>query len=322
MTNRIELALEMIEEINNSEKKALEFPVTEKTKTENEFLKARESHCGLLNLTEGQVLLPDITSGVGRAIVSIGSAQLRGASLLISLEGLLPDIVELPDQGQVVGSFAVCETVDGFYKLLDLAGVWPINFPRPSSIARAIERKSKSAGKAYRYVHDSDRDGKIAGQPLVGLYNDADKESIAEYWTFRQGKKDNVSVFSAPASYILGVAALEAAWRRQKPKKQSTQQYNENGEPIDADGNVIIDDKIKALNMADADLLLASVEMYKEDAALAKADLESAKASNLALRGTLAAVRDKLAELQSESDKKKIVSRLTAICAELAKLSN
>ena len=34
MTNKIELAIEMIEEINNSEKKAFEFPETERDKNE------------------------------------------------------------------------------------------------------------------------------------------------------------------------------------------------------------------------------------------------------------------------------------------------
>lgn len=180
----------------------------------------------------------------------------------------------------------------GWYRLekKEKDGSIKYSYPTASSFRKAVARWQAKGSPANATVAVAYK--KIDGSLSL---SQAD-ENVVTWWANKNA--------AAPAFYIKGVEALEAAWRRVRNKMDA---------PI---GSLKIrqtqNPARKLLSMSPNDLQEALIDARKM-----RAEIE---ASNKELRDKLASLRDKLATLHSDSkaDKKAIQARLLSICAELA----
>lgn len=180
----------------------------------------------------------------------------------------------------------------GWYRLekKEKDGSVKYSYPTASSFRKAVARwqakgspDGSSVAVAYKRL-----DGSLS-------LSAADEDAIV-WWANKNA--------SAPAYYIKGVEALEAAWRRVRNKLDApigapkTRQARQN--PAQ-----------KLLTMSVNDLQEALIDAREK-----RAEIE---ATNKELRDKLESLRDKLASLRDDAnaDKKTIQARLLTICAEL-----
>ncbi len=168
------------------------------------------------------------------------------------------------------------------------------SFPTASSFRKAVARwkaKGSPDGAAVAVAYK-----RFDGSLSLSSGDDDDDDAII-WWANKNA--------SAPAYYIKGVEALEAAWRRVR---------NKNDAPIGAP-------KSRQVRQNPAQKLLAlSVDELQEALISAREKHAEMAATNKALRDKLTTLRDKLTTLRDDnkSDKKAIQARLISICAEIA----
>lgn len=180
----------------------------------------------------------------------------------------------------------------GWYRLekKEKDGSVKYSYPTASSFRKAVARwqakgspDGASVAVAYKKI-----DGSIS-------LSSPDEDAIV-WWANKNA--------SAPAYYVKGVEALEAAWRRVRNKMDA---------PIGAP-------KARQTQQSPAQKLLTmNVDDLQEALIDAREKRAEVEASNKELRDKLASLRDKLVSLRDDSkaDKKAIQARLLTICAEL-----
>lgn len=182
----------------------------------------------------------------------------------------------------------------GWYRLekKQADGSIKYSYPTASSFRKAVARWQAKGSPEDAPVATAYK--KIDGSLSLSA---ADEDAIV-WWS--NGKA------SAPAFYVKGVEALEAAWRRVRNKMDApigvpkTRRVHQNAAQ-------------RLLTMSVSDLQEALIDAREK-----RAEIE---ATNKELRDKLASLRDKLASLRDDAkaDKKTIQARLLSICAELAK---
>ena len=231
----------------------------------------------------GSIFSPEISGDTAAAqIYALGQHTERGEELVRKL-GLDSEREFYPALYKKQGWYRIeKKEKDGSIKL---------SYPTASSFRKAVARwqakgspESSPVAVAYKHI-----DGSLS-------LSAADDDAIV-WWS--NGKA------SAPAYYIKGVEALEAAWRRVRNKMDA---------PIGTP-------KTRQVRQNPAQKLLSmSVEDLEEALISAREKRAEVEASNQKLRGKLALLRDKLISLRDDSkaDRKTIQARLLSICAELA----
>lgn len=230
----------------------------------------------------GSIFSPDISGDSAAAqIYSLGQHTEKGEALVRKL-GLENEREFYP----------ALYARQGWYRLekKQADGSIKFSYPTASSFRKSVARWQAKGSPECGAVA-------VAYKRIDGSLSLSAADDAVVWWANKNA--------SAPAYYIKGVEALEAAWRRVRNKMDA---------PIGAP-------KAKQTRVNPAQKLLAMSPKELQDALITarekRAELE---ASNQALRDKLASLRDKLASLRddSKSDKKTITSRLGVLCAELA----